>query len=114
MSHGTEVLVVNADTGKAEGKISGLKQSHGIAVAPDVGRGFISDGAQGKAIIFDLKSLKVVARQMPPRTPTASSTIRDPSASSLLTATTRTRAQSILPPERMWERLIWVEDRNSR
>jgi len=33
VSHGTEVLVVNADTGKAEGKISGLKQSHGIAVA---------------------------------------------------------------------------------
>jgi len=114
LSHGTEVLVVNADTGKAEGKISGLKQCHGIAVAPDVGRGFINDGAQGKAIIFDLKSLKGWGRQMPTRTPAASSTIRDPSASSLSTATTRTPAQSILPPERMWKRLIWVEDRNSR
>jgi DNA-binding beta-propeller fold protein YncE len=60
LSHGTEVLVVNADSGKEEGKISGLKQSHGIAVVPEVGRGFISDGAQGKAIIFDLKTLKVV------------------------------------------------------
>ncbi|MGH9642917.1 MAG: YncE family protein [Terriglobales bacterium] len=60
LSHGTEVLVVNADTGKEEGKISGLKQSHGVAVVPEVGRGFISDGAQGKAIIFDLKTLKVV------------------------------------------------------
>jgi len=29
-------------------------------VVPDLGRGFISDGAQGKAIIFDLKTLKVV------------------------------------------------------
>src|SRR4029077_3555374 len=28
LSHGSEVLVVNADTGKEEGKISGLKQSH--------------------------------------------------------------------------------------
>ena len=60
LTHGTEVLVVNADTGTEEGKISGLKVSHGVAVVPDLGRGFISDGAQGKAIIFDLKTLKIV------------------------------------------------------
>ena len=60
LSHGTEILVVNADTGKEEGKISGLQLSHGVAVVPELGRGFISDGAQGKAIIFDLKSLKVI------------------------------------------------------
>ena len=60
LSHGTEVLVVNADTGKEEGRISGLKLSHGVAIVPDLGRGFISDGAQGKAIIFELKTLKVI------------------------------------------------------
>ncbi|HKR85942.1 MAG TPA: hypothetical protein VJS37_17415, partial [Terriglobales bacterium] len=60
VSHGTEVLVVSADSGKVKGKISGLKLSHGVAVIPDLGRGFISDGAAGKAIIFDLKTLKVV------------------------------------------------------
>jgi len=60
LTHGTEVLVSNADTGAEEGKISGLKVSHGVAVVPDLGRGFISDGAQGKAIIFDLQTLKVV------------------------------------------------------
>lgn len=62
LSHGTEVLVVNADTGKEEGKISGLKRSHGVAVVPDLGRGFISDGEQGKAVIFDLRTLKVVGQ----------------------------------------------------
>jgi hypothetical protein len=36
MSHGTEVLVVNADTGTLEGKISGLKLSHGVTVVPDL------------------------------------------------------------------------------
>lgn len=60
LSHGSEVVVVNADSGKEEGKISGLKTSHGVAVVPEVGKGFISDGEQGKAIIFDLKTLKVV------------------------------------------------------
>jgi|SRR5579884_2446643 len=47
LSHGTDVLVVNADTGALEGKVSGLKLSHGVAVVPASGRGFISDGARG-------------------------------------------------------------------
>jgi outer membrane protein assembly factor BamB len=60
LSHGSEVLVVNGDTGQEEGKISGLKMSHGTAISHDSGRGFVSDGEQGKAIIFDLKTLKLV------------------------------------------------------
>jgi len=60
LSHGSEVLVVDANSGKAVGRIGGLKVSHGVAVVPEAGRGFISDGAQGKAIIFDLKTLQKV------------------------------------------------------
>jgi len=60
LSHGTEVKVIDADTGAAIGSITGLKQDHGVALAPEFGRGFISDGAQGKVIIFDLKTLKVI------------------------------------------------------
>lgn len=59
LSHGTEIKVLDADTGALVGNITGLKQDHGVAVATEFGRGFISDGAQGKVIIFDLKSLKV-------------------------------------------------------
>jgi DNA-binding beta-propeller fold protein YncE len=59
LSHGTEVIVMDADSGASVGKITGLKQCHGVAVASEFGRGFISDGEQGKAIIFDLKTLKV-------------------------------------------------------
>src|ERR1700733_6210662 len=57
LSHRSEVLVVNADTGEEEGKISGLQLSHGVALVPAIERGFISDGAQGKVLIFDLKTL---------------------------------------------------------
>ena len=60
LSHGTEVLVVNADTGAEVGTVPGLKRNHGIALAKDVNRGFTTDGAQGKVIIFDLKTLKVI------------------------------------------------------
>jgi DNA-binding beta-propeller fold protein YncE len=60
LSHGTEIKVVDADSGALIGNISGLKQTHGVALASEFGRGFITDGAQGKVIIFDLKTLKVM------------------------------------------------------
>ena len=59
VSHGTEVKVLDADNGSLVGNITGLKQVHGVAVASEFGRGFVSDGAQGKVIIFDLSGLKV-------------------------------------------------------
>src|SRR5215510_11079694 len=59
LSHGTEIKVIDADNGSVVGTISGLKQTHGVAIASEFGRGFITDGAQGKVIIFDLKTLKV-------------------------------------------------------
>jgi DNA-binding beta-propeller fold protein YncE len=61
LSHGTEIKVIDADTGALVGNITGLKQDHGVALANEFGRGFISDGGQGKVIIFDLKTLKVTA-----------------------------------------------------
>jgi DNA-binding beta-propeller fold protein YncE len=83
LSHGTEVLVVDADTGKEEGKISGLKVSHGVAVVPDTGRGFISDGEQGKAILFDLKTLKVVGEAS--AAPDADCILYDPASKRVFT-----------------------------
>ncbi|MGB8476800.1 MAG: hypothetical protein WCE61_22190 [Candidatus Acidiferrum sp.] len=59
LSRGTEIDVINADSGALIGKITGLQRDHGVAVAHEFGRGFISDGEQGKVIIFDLKTLKV-------------------------------------------------------
>src|SRR5205823_1699261 len=59
LSHGTEIKVIDADNGSVVGTIGGLKQTHGVAVASEFGRGFITDGAQGKVIIFDLKTLRV-------------------------------------------------------
>lgn len=60
LSHGTEIKVIDADNGSVVATIGGLKQTHGVAIASEFGRGFITDGAQGKAIIFDLNTLKVI------------------------------------------------------
>jgi DNA-binding beta-propeller fold protein YncE len=59
VSHGTEIKVLDADSGALVGNITGLKQDHGVAVAQEFGRGFITDGGDAKVIIFDLASLKV-------------------------------------------------------
>jgi YVTN family beta-propeller protein len=58
-SHGTEVKVVDADSGAVVGTVSGLKQCHGIALVAELGKGFISDGGAAKTVIFDTASLKV-------------------------------------------------------
>jgi len=62
VSHGTEVDVLDADSGKIVGKIEHLQGVHGVALAPDLGRGFISDGRANAAVVFDLKTLKTLAQ----------------------------------------------------
>jgi len=62
LSHGTEVKVLDADTDKVVGSVTGLKRDHGIALVPELGRGFISDGDAGEVAVFDLKTLEVTGR----------------------------------------------------
>ena len=62
VSHGTEVQVVNLDSEKPTAKITGMKRIHGIAVADDLNRGFISDGGDDAVVIFDLKTNSVLQK----------------------------------------------------
>src|ERR1017187_4155766 len=62
LSHGTEVKVLDADSWAPVGNITGLKRSHGVALVPELGRGFISDGDLAQAVIFDLKTLKTTGQ----------------------------------------------------
>jgi YVTN family beta-propeller protein len=62
LSHGTEVKVLDADSGAVVGNITDLKRDHGIALVPELGRGFISDGDAGQVVIFDLKTLKTIGQ----------------------------------------------------
>src|SRR5204863_2897060 len=62
LSHGTEVKVVNADSGSVAGTVSDLKRCHGVVVLNDLGRGFITDGGTGQVVIFDLKTFKTLGQ----------------------------------------------------
>jgi DNA-binding beta-propeller fold protein YncE len=57
ISHGSHVVVMNADTYAIEGDVPDTQGVHGIALAPDLGRGFVSAGRANVAVIFDMKSL---------------------------------------------------------
>jgi len=62
LSHGTEIEVLDADSGSVSGKIGGLKRDHGVALVPELNRGFITDGDAGQVVIFDLKTLKTLGQ----------------------------------------------------
>jgi DNA-binding beta-propeller fold protein YncE len=62
LSRGSEIKIIGADDGALIGNITGLKLDHDVAIAGEFGRGFISDGLQGKVIIFDLKTLMVIGQ----------------------------------------------------
>jgi DNA-binding beta-propeller fold protein YncE len=60
ISRSSHVMVVNVDSGRQVGDIENTPGVHGIALAPDLGRGFISDGAAGTITIFDMSTLKEI------------------------------------------------------
>ena len=60
VSHGTQVEVLDIDSLKAIGTIPKTPGVHGVAIAPELGRGFVSNGQAATVTIFDLKTLKPI------------------------------------------------------
>lgn len=60
VSHGTHVIVLDTDSEKIVGDIPDTLGVHGIALAADLGRGFVSNGRANTVTIFDLKTLKPI------------------------------------------------------
>jgi YVTN family beta-propeller protein len=61
LSHATHVVVFDVDSRKVVGDIPDTQGVHGIALAPELGRGFVSNGRANSVTIFDLKTLKTLA-----------------------------------------------------
>jgi len=57
ISRATHVIVLDLDSGKTVGDIPDTPGVHGIALAPELGRGFVSNGREGTVSIFDMKTL---------------------------------------------------------
>jgi DNA-binding beta-propeller fold protein YncE len=71
VSHGTSVEVVDPDAGKVVGTIPQLHGVHGIAIAPDLNRGYITNGQSNSVTVFDLKTLEKVGEPATGKNPDA-------------------------------------------
>jgi YVTN family beta-propeller protein len=79
VSHGSQVEILDADSGAVVGNIPNTDGVHGVAVAPKLGRGFTSNGKSSTVTIFDLKTLKPIGSAPTGKKPDA--IIFDPSTS---------------------------------
>jgi DNA-binding beta-propeller fold protein YncE len=57
IAHGTRVDVIDTRSLRRIGEIADTPGVHGIALAPELGRGYVSAGATSTIVVFDLKTL---------------------------------------------------------
>jgi len=62
LSHATKVVVVDLTKNAVSGEIGDTPGVHGFIVAPELERGFASNGKESKASIVDLKTLRTISK----------------------------------------------------
>ena len=67
----THVMVLDADTGAVIGSIPDTQGVRGVALAPELGRGFSSNGRTNTVTVFDLKTLKTTGTVQTGKNPDA-------------------------------------------
>jgi hypothetical protein len=60
VSHGSNVAVIDVDSGKLVGKIDKTSGAHAVAIVPELSRGFISNGQSNSVTIFNPKTLETI------------------------------------------------------
>ena len=71
VTRGNEVLILELGTAKEVGKIGNLKRVHGVALAQELNKGFISDGGDNAIVVFNLKTNAVTQKITVGRAPDA-------------------------------------------
>jgi YVTN family beta-propeller protein len=62
VAHATRVVVIDLDRDAVVGEIADTAGVHGFAIAPELGRGFASNGKENTVSIVDLKTLKTLSK----------------------------------------------------
>lgn len=96
-SHATLVEVVDPKAGKVIGQITQLHGVHGIAVAPEFGKGFITNGQSNSVTIFDLKTLAKVGEPQTGQNP--DSVCFEPSTKRIFTFNGRSSDTTAIDPK---------------
>ena len=94
ITRGTHVMVVDAKTLKPTNDITGLAGVHGVALAPGLGKGYITSGGDDMLVIFDLETLKVLDKVKVGGRPDA--VLYDASAKRVYTFNAKTQDSSVV------------------
>jgi YVTN family beta-propeller protein len=94
VSHATHVVVIDTQTNKIVGDIPDTPGVHGVAIAADLGRGFVSNGRENKSSIFDLKTLKLIQKVDTGENPDA--ILYEPSKKEVYTMNGRSKSATVI------------------
>ncbi len=96
LSHGTQVNVIDKVTGDSIGVIPTDKDVHGIALVHSLGKGYITNGSANSALVFDLKTLKVLGHV--PTGQFADGILYDNFSNKVITCNGRSKNMTVIDP----------------
>ena len=96
VSRSTHVIVVDIENNKLIGDIPDTPGVHGIALVPELNRGFISCGKADYALIFDMQTLQVLGQVKTGAKPDA--ILYDPASKKVFTFNGKSNDASVIDP----------------
>ena len=96
ISRGTHVMVVDPAKGNVIGDIPDTPGVHGIALAPELGKGFTSNGRENTVTVFDLKTLKQTAKIKLDGAENPDAIVYDPASKRVFTFNGRSHNSSVI------------------
>jgi len=94
IARATRFMVADLDSGKLIGEIPDTPGAHGVALVPDLGIGFTSNGRENTSSVFDLKTLKVSEKIKTGEGPDA--IVYDPASGNIFTMNGRGKSASVI------------------
>lgn len=91
------VMVIDADSGHVTGEIPHTDGVHGVALVPELGKGFTSNGRANTVTVFDLATLKP-GRNIPVKGENPDAILFDPASRHLFVFNGRSNSVSVIDP----------------
>jgi len=91
------VMVVDEDSGKLLGEVTGIDGAHGTALAERWGHGFATSGNDGTVVMFDLKTFKSLGKT--PAAPDADAILYDPASDRVFTLNGDAHSSTVIDPK---------------
>jgi DNA-binding beta-propeller fold protein YncE len=91
------VMVVDEDSGKLLGEVTGIQGAHGTAIAESSGHGFATEGNGKSVAMFDLKTYKVLGRT--PAAEDADAILYDPASNRVFTLNGDAHSSTVIDPK---------------